>query len=222
MPLQSQWAQPSHHGQASFLPESKIPGPARPAVAEFLALRRRKADAENRRREAAGELKAAQLADADALREHVKAGGSARTFEPTTEAAEKAVEHAEQDLGALDRLLGEQYVATVGELKEVAGEGTEAARVAVEGTAAAYRDAIAALQAARRAYLDSVGEVMFWQHLTERHAPNARLGSGDQINTRRGPITKIDGTTLHLLRADAETHQRLPGQEAAITIGDMT
>jgi hypothetical protein len=31
---------------------------------------------------------------------------------------------------------------------------------------------------------------------------------GDQILMRRGPITKVDSTTLRLLRDDAQTHER--------------
>ncbi len=203
---------PSSAGYAQFPPVAQLPKGARDAIEPFLALRRRRADVAAVLAENSAGLTAAKLADANRLREHVREGGSAATFKADAEdAAVKAVKAAQADLGILDSLLSEQYVKTCRALQGMADEGAKTAATAAEKAAARYTAAITELEQARQDYLAGCAVVLFWRFLTVKGS--AIVAGGDAIHLKRGPVTKVDQTTLHLLRQDATTHQRCADAE---------
>ncbi|MGH3769482.1 MAG: hypothetical protein ACRDTX_30775 [Pseudonocardiaceae bacterium] len=191
---------------AQFPALVSLPRAAREPIEAFLKLRDRRADASAACSDAQAAVKQAELADAAGLLEHVRAGGRAYEFRGTTDAAVRNVGFAQADVNALDKLLSEQYHKTARALQGIHDQGAELAATAAEKAATRYSDAITAMASARQDYINAIGVILFWRHLVEKGV--SITPGGDQIHLRRGPITKVDNTTLSVLRMDAQTHER--------------
>ena len=216
MPYRPPWPRKSDHAIASFPAEDKIPAPARAAVEAFLNMRVRLSDADDAIREANRTLTEANESESRGLLEHLRQGGTADTFErPSTEAAQTALAHAQQEHKALGVLIGETYMEAMAALKTAAPAGTATAQADVTITHRAYLAAIEAVAQARRNYLAAIGLRYFWAHLTEQGEAIAGAGQGDVIALKDGPITRADDGTLAMLRSDAQAHTRIDGTSPA-------
>lgn len=208
----------SDHEHATFPPDEYIPASALEAVTEFINLRVRIEEAEEQRRLATRKLPDAANTDKAGLDKHVLAGGSASTFTyPNTTEAKKAIEDATADVEALKRVIGPAYVKAAEELRHVAPQGTRQANERIATTRETYKRAIEATHTARRAYLESVGLLYFWEHLAARGECIGGAGNSDQIFLARGPITRIDGEIFKAMHSDADAHTRLDGQIGALS-----
>lgn len=197
----------SSAGYAQFPAPSQLPKAAAAAVEPFLALRNRRDDMQDLLSENHATVQPAKVADAQRLLEHVRDGGSASTFRADAEqSALQAVKDSQTDLGIIDRLIIDQYLTTCHALREMHDEGTQLATVNADKAAKRYTQAISDLEQARADYISSCGTVLFWRYLSSKG--QAVVAGGHEIHLPRGPITKVDNTTLRLLRADAETHLR--------------
>lgn len=217
MPLSAIPPKPQDHPQATFPETSKIPEPARDSVEKFLNLRVRYADANRAWTEAMQGMDKATLADREALDAHIAEGGSSATFDyPATTAVKKVIDVALADREALERLIVAAYLDANRTLQRNLSAGREIAEADIEASHAVYVEAIQQVEAARRAYLGALGLKFFWEHLNARGQLLATAGYQDQLILMRigrgsGPITKVDSTTFTLLRADAQTHERMSG-----------
>jgi hypothetical protein len=200
------------YSYAQFPPLKDLPDTAHEPIEAVMALRTRKADVQIRRSEAHQELEAARRADVLALKDHVAAGGSSSTFQGSAPSVEQDIRHLDADLQAIDQLLREQYVRTCKALQAVVDEGVDLARRNTSNAQKRYANAINELEAARQSYLASCGVELFWRYLMAKG--DCVVQGGDQIVMRRGLITKVDSTTVRLLRDDAQTHER--AREATI------
>lgn len=192
---------------ASFPPLDTLPADAAQAVAQLQELYVRQADATEARAEAHAALEAARKADAAALFEHVKAGGTAADFVSSSRPLQKALDDAQTDVDLISRLVSDQVVTTCGQVQQCHDEGAPMAAQAAEEAAQCYQQAINDVIEARREYLGACSGIFFWRNIMEKG--QAVVSGGDQIITRRGPITKIDHSLIQCLRLDAETHTRL-------------
>ncbi|MVO86646.1 hypothetical protein GPA10_18250 [Streptomyces sp. p1417] len=206
------------HEWASFPADHHIPAPALQAVTDFINLRVRIEEAEEQRSMATRKLSEATVKDRAALDEHVLNGGSASTFTyENTAAAKKTIVDAEADLEALKRVIGPAYLKTASTLQDVIPQGRQQAAALIEQAGQAYTAAIDALAETRRAYLEGVGLMLFWEYLHSRGECVGNAGYGDQINLSRGPITRVDAEIFKVLHSDAQAHTRLPGQQQSTT-----
>ncbi|GAA2346734.1 hypothetical protein OKJ48_39395 [Streptomyces kunmingensis] len=206
------------HEWASFPADEHIPAPAIQAVTDFINLRVRGEEAEEQRSLATRKLSEATAKDRAALDEHVLNGGSASTFTyENTAAAKKAIVDAEADADALKRVIGPAYLKAAAALQDVIPQGKEQAAQLIEQGRQAYTAAIGALAETRRAYLEGVGLMYFWECLHSRGECVGNAGYGDQINMARGPITRVDAEIFKVLHSDAQAHTRLPGQQQNTT-----
>jgi hypothetical protein len=203
----------SDHEHANFPADQHIPAPALEVVTAFLNLRVRLDEAEEQRSLATRKLADATAKDQAALDQHVLNGGSASTFTyENTTAAKQAIIDAGADIEALKRVIGPAYVKAAQALQSVLPQGKAQAKGLIEETQQAYLSAITTMQEARRAYLEAVGLMYFWEHLQARGECIGNAGYSDQINLARGPITRVDGEIFKVLNLDAQAHTRLDGQ----------
>lgn len=192
--------------QGHFPPVEQLPEAAREPLEKLHDLYERRASASEALREAHAAVKQAKLDDASRLLEHVRAGGKAAEFKPAIDEAMRNLGHAEADLDMLSRLANEQYPKTARAVQALHDEGAATAAAAAEQASARYTEAIGELVAARQDYINATGLILFWRWLYEKG--DAVVPGGDQIITPRGPITRIDQSTIQCLRLDAQTHER--------------
>ncbi|MGH3548400.1 MAG: hypothetical protein ACRDQU_09870 [Pseudonocardiaceae bacterium] len=191
---------------STFPPAGSLPKAAREPMEKLANLRDRMAAANTALSEARTAVEAARLADAAALLEHVRGGGKAAEFKPGMDKALKDLAYAQADVDMLSRLLTEQTYATIRAVQRLHEEGRVIADTAAEKAAARYNQAISELESARQDYLSAAGLIVFWRYMVEKGI--AVTTGGHEIVLSRGPITKVDHTTIQLLRMDAATHDR--------------
>jgi hypothetical protein len=187
-------------------------------VNAFLALRTRVADAERATKDASREQVAAEQADKAGLEAHVRAGGRAVDYPAAAPELAKAVEHARNEHQIMRRVLAEATLALGPALAGHAGAGAELAAAEIEHAAAAYRQAIDALEAARRAYYAACHLGELWRRVTVRktltyvegdvlHDARSRLVNG-HIGSRFSGVD-VNQAVFAGLRDDAAAHERL-------------
>jgi hypothetical protein len=208
---------PQDHPQASFPEMDKIPEPARASVEKFLQLRERLADANEAWGEAMRAMDKATREDQVALDAHIADGCSSATFDyPATKAVKAAIDVAQADRQALERLIAAAYLDAVRTLQANVKAGRATATEDIEAAHADYLEAIGQVEAARRAYLRALGLKFFYEHLAARGVALATAGYQDQLILMRvgagsGPITRIDSSTFSAMRSDAQAHERMSG-----------
>ncbi|MFI8422858.1 hypothetical protein [Streptomyces sp. NPDC085479] len=204
------WPVKSDHTHATFPAMQYIPDEARPALDAFLDMRVKLSDAEEAMHTAARALATANDAEQKGLLTHLRAGGTAETYErPDTQAKQEALTHARQEAHAYKQLIGEEYLTAMRALSKAAPQGAAQASEELETTHKAYVDAIEEAATARRNYLRAVGLRFFWSHLSAEGNAIAGVGELDAIVLKTGPITRIDDGTFSAMRNDAKAHTRM-------------